>query len=91
MVVYFVVCDSRPRSVALRMPSRVEVHLNLIGRHVGVMDVVSRRTKSVAVWLSSHVARRLSQTMKVSEMNTQNRNARECESQKQFTLDYSRF
>jgi hypothetical protein len=91
MVVYFVVCDSRPRSVALRMPSRVEVHLNLIGRHVGVVDVVSRRAESVAVWLSAHVTRRLSQTMKVSQKNTQNRNARERASQKQHTPVYSRF
>jgi hypothetical protein len=91
MVIYFVVGDSGSCSIALGMPSRVEIHLNLIGGHVGVVDVVSRRAESVAVWLSAHVTRRLSQTMEVSQKNTQNRNARERASQKQHTPVYSRF
>ena len=85
MVVYFVVGDSGSCSVALGMPSRVKIHLNLIGGHVRVVDVVRCRTESVAVWFSAHVTRRLSQTMEVSQNYTQNRNARERASPKQHT------
>lgn len=66
MAIYFVVGDSGPCSIALGMSSRVEIHFNLIGGHVRVVDVVSRRAERVAVWLSAHVTRRLSQAMGVS-------------------------
>ena len=61
---YFVVSDSWSCSVALGVSSRVEIHLNLIGGYVDIVDVVSRRAERVAVWLSPHIARRLSQTIR---------------------------
>lgn len=88
MAIYFVVGDSGPCSIALGMSSRVEIHFNLIGGHVRVVDVVSRRAERVAVWLSAHVTRRLSQAMGVShntEKKKRKKNACERASQKQHT------
>lgn len=44
------------------MSSGVEIHLNLIGRHVDIMDVVGCCAELVAVRFSTHVTRRLGQT-----------------------------
>ena len=46
------------------MSSRIEIHFNLIGRDVGMVNVVSCCAERVAMRLSTHVARRLRQTSK---------------------------
>lgn len=60
---YFVISNTRSSSVALGVSSGIEVHFNLIGRHVDIMDVVGCCVELVAVRFPTHVTRRLGQTV----------------------------